>query len=299
MMKHFGKMLALLLGFVGVLAQADEALLKPFVLTYRGPGTVAEKTAATEAALVAQGFTVVGHVAPYPDAMILIVTNPELLSNAAASVHGGFGAAQRVAITRVNNEVQVSHTQPVYMANAYRMQDDLHGVAGRLAAALGPGEPFGAQGLTAQALRKYHYMFGMEYFTDPSVLGRFESHAEALAAVEKGLASNHAGVIRICRIDVPGGQESLFPVQLKAPDAASKYMDDRFIMSEIDFREVKSTAHLPYEILVSGNEVIALYARFRIAIDFPDLAMVGANSFVNIMKTPDAIEDALKQAVKP
>ncbi len=86
---------------------------------------------------------------------------------------------------------------------------------------------------------------------------------------------------------------------MKAPDYAQKYMDDRFIMSEIDFRDIKSTAHLPYEILVSGNKVYALYARFRIAIDFPDLAMVGANSFVNIMKTPDAIESALRQAVNP
>ena len=76
-----------------------------------------------------------------------------------------------------------------------------------------------------------------------------------------------------------------------------RYMDDKFIMSEIDFKELRSTAHLPYEVLVSGNKVFAQYARFRIAINFPDLSMMGAHSFMNIMKTPDAIRDALKKAI--
>jgi hypothetical protein len=47
---------------------------------------------------------------------------------------------------------------------------------------------------------------------------------------------------------------------------------------------------------VSDNKVYALYARFRIAINFPDLKMVGSNSFVNIMCAPNAIEDALSAA---
>ncbi len=280
-------------------ASADEALLKPFLLFSRGAGTIAEKSAAAQSALTAQGFAIAGSYEPYPGALILVVTSPELLANAAASEHGGFGAAQRVAFTQVGHDIQISATNPRYMAQAYRMKGDLGGVADKLSTALGTGEPFGAKGLTAEQLRRYHYMFGMEYFTDPSMLGHFSSHGAALAAVEKGLATHRAGVTRVARVDVPGGQETLFSVGMKAPEGGSKYMDDRFIMSEIDFHDVKSTAHLPYELLVSGNDVLALYARFRIAIDFPDLAMVGANSFVNIMQTPAAIETALKETVNP
>jgi len=70
-------------------------------------------------------------------------------------------------------------------------------------------------------------------------------------------------------------------------------MDDKFIMNEIDFKPLRSTAHLPYELLVRGGKVEALHARFRIAINFPDLSMMGANSFVNIMATPDAIFETL------
>jgi hypothetical protein len=162
---------------------------------------------------------------------------------------------------------------------------------------LGKVEEFGAQGLTAKQLRKYHYTIGMEYFDEPNVLAEYGSYEEAVQAVDSKLGSNKNGVSKVYRVDVPGKQESVFGVGLKG-GGKQKYMDDQFIMNEIDFHDVRSTAHLPYEVLVSGKKVYALYARFRIAISFPDLSMMGANSFMNIMKTPDAIKDALQKTVQ-
>jgi hypothetical protein len=280
-------------------AYADSERLKPFVLASKGAGTVAEKAEQAKSALSAAGFSVVGDYSPYPDAEILIVTDDELKQNAAASEHGGFGAVQRVAVTKSGNEVQVSYTNPVYMANVYRMKGDLGDVAAQLGKALGRAEEFGSEKvLTASQARKYHYMFGMEYFDEPSLLAEYPSYEEAVQSVDAKLGANKNGVSKVYRVDIPGKQESVFGVALKAPTEADKYMDDRFIMSEIDFHDVKSTAHLPYEVLVSGNKVYALYARFRIAINFPDLSMMGKNSFMNIMKTPDAIRDVLKKTVQ-
>ncbi|MGC2047246.1 MAG: hypothetical protein WA635_01355 [Gallionella sp.] len=280
-------------------ALADDAMLKPFVLASKGAGTLTEKTGQAKEALMAAGFTVVGEYSPYADANILVVTNDEMKSNAAASEHGGFGAVQRVAITKGKDDVQISYTNPVYMANVYRMKGDLSSVAAGLKAALGRVEEFGAkQGMTASKARKYHYMIGMEYFDEPSVLAEYASYDEAIKYVDTGLASNKFGVSKVYRVDVPGKQESIFGVAMKGATEADKYMDDRFIMSEIDFHDVKSSAHLPYEILVSGNKVYALYARFRIAINFPDLSMMGKNSFMNIMKTPEAIRAVLQKTVQ-
>lgn len=277
---------------------ADDEKLKPFVLGSKGAGTVAEKTDQAKVALVAGGFTVVGKYSPYADATILVVTNDELKKNAAESEHGGFGAVQRVAITKANDEIQVSYTNPIYMSHVYRMKSDLIGVSAGLATALGRIEEFGAKGMTAKQARKYHYMMGMEYFDEPDVLAEYASYEEAVQAVDAKLSSNQNGVSKVYRVDVPGKKESVFGVALKGPTEDDKYMDDRFIMSEIDFREIKSTAHLPYEVLVSDNKVYALYARFRIAISFPDLSMMGKNSFMNIMKSPDAIRDVLKKSVQ-
>src|SRR5512135_491970 len=278
-------------------ALADDAILKPFVLASKGAGTVAEKAAQVKTALTTAGFTVVGEYAPYAGADIVIVTNDELKKNAAASEFGGYGAIQRVAITEAGKEVQVSYTNPVYMANVYRMQGDLSNVAAALATALGKVEEFGAQGMTAKQARKYHYTIGMEYFDEPSVLAEYGSYEEAVQAVDAKLNNNKNGVSKVYRVDVPGKQESVFGVALKG-SGDNKAMDDQFIMSEIDFSDIKSTAQLPYEVLVSGNNVYALYARFRIAINFPDLSMMGSHSFMNIMKAPEAIRRALQNTVK-
>lgn len=286
----------LLLGIGNVMA--DDEKLRPFVLGSKGAGTLEEKTGQAKTALIAGGFTVVGEYSPYPDANILIVTNDDLKMNAADSEHGGFGAVQRVSITKANDEIQVSYTNPIYMSNVYRMKSDLIGVSAGLATALGRIEEFGAKGMTAKQARKYHYMLGMEYFDEPSVLAEYASYEEAVQSVDAKLTANDNGVTKVYRVDIPGKQESLFGVAMKGVAEADKYMDDRFIMSEIDFRDIKSTAHLPYEVLVSGNKVYALYARFRIAISFPDLSMMGKNSFMNIMKTPDAIRDVLKKTVQ-
>lgn len=93
-------------------ALADD--LKPFVLASKGAGTVAAKVSAAKAALQANGFTIAGSYSPYPDATIIVVTNDEMKTTAAKSELGGFGAAQRVSVTKVNEEVQVSYTNPTY-----------------------------------------------------------------------------------------------------------------------------------------------------------------------------------------
>ncbi|MEW5902838.1 MAG: hypothetical protein AB1722_00650 [Pseudomonadota bacterium] len=291
-------MLTLLLCGAAFAAQAADAMLKPFVLAATGTGTVAEKSAQVKGALTAAGFTIAGEYAPYPSADILIVTNDALQKNAAASEFGGYGAVQRVAVTAHGDQVQVSYTNPQYMAAVYRMQGDLAEVAAALEKALGRIEEYGAaKGMSAKQARKYHYMLGMEYFDEPSVLAEYPSHDAAVQAVDAKLSAGKNGISKVYRVDVPGKQETVFGVAMKG-SGDDKYRDDQFIMSEIDFHDVRSTAHLPYEVLVSGNKVYALYARFRIAINFPDLSMMGKNSFMNIMKTPEAIRVALENTVK-
>lgn len=285
-----------LLVFCASSAQAGDALLKPFVLASKGAGSIAEKSQQVKTALAGGGYTVVGEYAPYPGADVIVVTSDELKKNAAASDFGGYGVVQRVALTEVAHEVQISYTNPLYMANVYRMKGDLGGVATSLANTLGKVEEFGAKGLTAKEARRYHYTIGMEYFDEPSVLAEYGSYEEAVQAVDSKLGNNKNGVAKVYRVDIPGKSETLFGVSLKG-SGESKYMDDQYIMKEIDFRDVRSTAHLPYEVLVSGNKVYALYARFRIAIDFPDLSMMGQNSFMNIMKAPEAIRLALQKSV--
>jgi hypothetical protein len=288
---------ALAIFFFAAVTQAADTNLKPFVLAEVTTGDVATVQKQIEKKISEGGFEIAGSYSPYKDAVVIAITNDELKKNAAKSEFGGYGAAMRVAITKVGNDVQVSFTNPTYLANAYRMAGDLSAVTKKLIKVLGKNADFGsAKGLSIRKLRKYHYMFGMEFFDDTNMhlLNMFPSHEKALKTVEQNLAKGLAGVQQVYRIQIPGKDEVVFGVSMKMPSSGGdKYMDDRYIMSVIDFKEPKSTAHLPYEILVSGDKVYHLYARFRIAIDFPDLSMMGENSFMNIIQTPEAIKKAL------
>ena len=294
---------AILVGAFCVLAigsaVAAEEVLQPFVLAYKTTGDVSKVAADVKGKLTAAGFQIAGEYSPYAGADIIVVTNDALKATAAKSERGGYGAAQHVAITQNGNDIEVSYTNPVYMAAAYRMAGDLSGVRAQLAKALGAESDFGSdKDLTADDLRKYHYTVMMEYFDDPSELAEYDSHEEAVKAVEAGLAAGKGGTAKVYEINIPGKEETVFGVALKGVNA-DDCSGDQYIMNRIDKSTPRHTAALPYEILVSGNEAEALYARFRIAIDFPNLPMVASSSgatFFSIMCAPNAIEEALTQA---
>ncbi|TCS63596.1 hypothetical protein [Varunaivibrio sulfuroxidans] len=282
--------------FNAALTQADTGAekMKPFVLASEGPGEPDQIVQDVSSKLSAAGFEIVGTYTPYSGATIVAVTNTALKRAAGLSKFGGYGAAQRVSITTLGGQVQVAYTNPRYMAAAYRMKSDLAFAGDALAHALGAQKEFGPKdGLSAKALNHYHYMFTMPYFDDPLILGGAASYGEMTARIEKNLAAHLSGVSKVYRIDIPGKNETVFGVAMKGHGGNSDQQDDHYIMKEIDFKPLRSTAHLPYEILVSEKKAYALSARFRIAIDFPDLSMMGDHSFLNIMGSPVAIQRAL------
>ena len=286
--------LLIVLSLMSAVALAADERYKPFVLASNEAGNMAEKITATKEALQKQGFEVVGEYAPYDGAHIIVVTNDELKKAAASHDRAGYIAAQRVALTERDGKIQVSYTYPFYMAKAYRIDSNLQGVSDALKQALGFMEYFGPdKGLKEKQLGKYHYMFGMEHFDEPYELATLKSHEDAVNTVEKNLAANDDGASKVYRIDIPGTSQTLFGVGFKGKTKDDEDHDDKYIMSEIDFKDIRSTAHLPYELLVDDNKVEALHARFRIAINFPDLSMMGSNSFMNIMSTPKALKNVL------
>lgn len=277
---------------------AADAKLKTFILAEQKAGDVAAITAATKAKLSNAGFDVVGEYSPYDTATILIVTNDTLKANAANSDFGAFGAAQRVTITKADNEVQVAFTNPTYMSHIYRMKSDLAGVTAKLKKILGDKGEFGPDaGLTAKELRDYQYKWLMPYFDDQLELMDYGNQKVAIEKVESLLgAENKGGANKVYRIDIVGKEETVIGVSMAGPGNLD-CSGDKYIMKEIDFKKLKSTGHLPYEIVISKGKVYTLPAEFRIALSFPDLSMMGSNSFMSIMCAPLAIQEALTIAV--
>jgi hypothetical protein len=279
-------------------ALADDYLM-PFVLAGTSSGDVASVSSEVKSKLTGAGFEVVGEYSPYAGASIIVVTNSALKDHAAKSEFGAYGAMVRVSVTKNGDSTEVVYTNPVYMAAAYRMASDLSDIRAQVEGALGAEKDFGSEkNLTADDLRKYHYTVMMEYFDDPSTLAEYDSQAEAVKAVEESLAAGKGATSKVYRIDIPGKDETVFGVALKGKNA-DDCSGDEFVMSRIDKSTPRHTAHLPYEIVVSDGTAYALFARFRIAINWPHLPMVASETgatFMNIMCSPGAIEEALIEA---
>lgn len=148
-------------------------------------------------------------------------------------------------------------------------------------------------------------------------LAGYANHEASIAAVEAGLAANDEGVSKVYRIDVLGKDESVFGVSMAGKPGSTKLAADgstvkdqqfgtmitsapdadQYIMNKMDYKEIKSTANLPFEILVSGKAVFMLHPRFRIPLNFPDMSLLGSHSFVAIYKSPKAISNSLLKVV--
>ena len=278
---------------------AEDTTYKPFVIASAGPGTLADKTQSTLTALEGAGFEVAGQYSPVEGTNIIVVTNDELKKVAAMSGRGGYAAGQRVAISEAGDNIEVSFMNPVYIQYGYRLEGDMQPVYDALAASLGDTGTCGAgsKKMTAKKLGKYHYTIGMQYFDDPSELGSFESYEAAVAAVESGLAKAGDALTQIYRIDIPGKQQTVFGVGMKMTNEDEKDLDSAFQMSVVDFEGCKKRVYFPYEVLVDGKNVEALHMRFRMAMHFPNLSMMGQHGFTKLMSAPGAIEDALEEMV--
>jgi hypothetical protein len=274
---------------------AADTTYRPFVLASVSEDGLEARTNATLEALKDAGFSIAGTHGPVEDSLVIVATSDELLAVAAASDRGGYAAAQRISVTERNGRTEVAYVNPLYLQYAYRLEADMQPVADALAGALGSVETFGSEkGLTAKKLGKYNYMIGMQKFDDPSELGSFGSFDEAVAAVSAGLAQQGDALTQVYRIDIPGKQQAVIGVAMKATDEEEQPIDEAFQLSIVDFEGNAKTAYFPYEILVNGGEVEALHMRFRMAVHFPDLPMMGAHGFTKLMSSPGATENALE-----
>jgi hypothetical protein len=139
----------------------------------------------------------------------------------------------------------------------------------------------------------------MQRFDDPYELGTFESYEDAVEAVETGLAIADDGLSQVYRIDVPGKQQTVFGVGMHAvgDDKEQLDIDETHQLEIVDFEGPAKVAYFPYEILVDGNEVEALHMRFRMAVHFPDLNMMGAHGFTKLMSSPAATEEVMEATI--
>jgi len=284
--------LSLSLFISSVSAAEKNVILKPFTLAkiYTGKNLSQVATIVNDQ-LIKAGFKVVGIYEPYTTTKIYIVTDKTLLNTAAKTEFGGFGATIRVSVTEKNNQIQVVHNNPTYMGLAYNMKGRLNSTRQLLAKTLGYEKDFGGEGIESNKLPDYNYAFGLEGFKGFMDLAEHKSHKEALKAVEAGFAKGLKGMKKVYRVDIPGKKQSVFGIGLTSDINDQKFLNDKFVMDIIDSKDLRRSAHLPYELMVVDKRVIIMHPHFRLAVNFPDLRMFGKHSFGKLMDLPYVYEE--------
>lgn len=268
--------------------------LRPFILAYQTTGSDLEGTVGQiQHRLTEGGFEVVGTYRIHAGAEVLVATSPELIRIAQSTERAAYIAPLRVAVTQVGSQIQVSYLNLEYFRHAYQIPDSLIPVMRSLESVLGAERSFGAEGLDTVALSRYRYAFGMERFTDPFQLAIHPTQPIALNTVNANIARGAGGVREIYRIELPARNAVLIGLSLSTRRGADNDADDAFVLGTVDVRDPRHTAYLPYEILVQDGRVEALHMRFRMALHFPDLRMMGENSFVQLRRSPAAVERML------
>lgn len=296
MLKSIGLPLGLVLMVVSLLsfAHAQEQRLRPFVLAWSDTGAdLAGAAQRVQERLERQGFTVLGHYPVHAGAWVVVATSAEMIAVASAAERGAYAAVVRVSITQIGSQMQVSYTNPEYFRHAYRVEASMAPVLQKLEQGLGAQRHFGAAGLSPLELQRYRYAFGMERFSDPSPLAQHADRTIALAVIDANLRTESRGAREIYRLDLPERDATLIGLALSVVHGADPDADDAHQLATIDVGDPRHTAYLPYEILVRGGTVEALHMRFRMALHFPDLRMMGENSFVQLRRSPTAIEKTL------
>lgn len=264
------------------------ALSPYFAGTKVQSGDIQSVLGQVETKLSKAGFTVLGKYAPPGlGGYGVVVVSDQGMLNVVRQMGGATIVAAPIRVG-VRADGTVSYMNMEYWTRAYlRKQYPLAEKAvkatqSRLAKALGAGKPFGGD-VDRKDLADYQYMFGMEGFeSDKNMLMEHLVFEDAVQAIRDNLARGVGKTSKVYEIVMPDKKVAVFGVAMNEPKEGEGWWVKTIGADNI--------AALPYEIYVVNNKANHLFARFRIALGWPN---VGMGDFMRIVDAPGVIRDTL------
>ncbi len=251
-------------------------------------GDIQAVLAQVEAKLTKAGFDVVGkHTPPgLPGYGVVVVTDEALL--AIVRKLGGaniVGAPIRIGVKADGtvSYMNLDYWQRAFFRKQYSYaQKAVRDAQSKLVKALGAGKAFGGS-VDKIDLADYQYMFGMEGFdSDKNVVMEHLSFDDAVKTIQDNLARGLGKTSKVYEIIMPDKKLAVFGVALNDPKEGEGWW--------VKSAGAENIAALPYEIYVVNNKAGHLFARFRIALGWPN---VGMGTFMRIVEAPGVIRDTL------
>jgi hypothetical protein len=243
-----------------------------------------------EAKLTKAGFKVIGRHIPagMSDYGVVVVTDNAMLGT--IKTLGGdniVGAPIRIG---VKADGVVSYMNPDYWYRAFfrkgfkAVERSVSALQSRLAKTLGSRGGFGGD-VDKADLPEYQYMFGMEGFeSDKNVLQEHLSFDDAVNSIRDNLTKGVRQTAKVYEVVIPEKKMAVFGVAFNDAKEGEGWWVKTIGADNI--------AALPYEVYVVNNKAGHLYARYRIALGWPN---VGMGQFMRIVEAPYIIQDTLAQ----
>jgi len=295
-MKRFFLLIFAQLTIIGFLSAQE---IQPFYDCGTVTGSIKSVKEKIKTQLKTNGFTVTGgySVSAKGSTYVLTFTSKDLQRACLRIVDRGILAANlRVAFTSKNGKVNVSALNPKYLFLGYlrsgydKHKADLDKITAKalkvFKSVSGNTTAFGGK-IKESKLKKYHYMMGMPYFTDPVELKEFKSYDDAVATIKKNLKAKKGNTKMVYKLEYKSIKKAVFGVAL-----LDKATGEANFLPKIGEKHI---AAMPYEIVVEGNKATILHGRFRFAMYWPELTM---GQFSKIMSSPGDVEDTMKALTK-
>ena len=296
-MKNLFKSLIIIAAlFISLNANSQDKLFAYYKVTTTG--TVNDVAAKIKEQLKTHEFMYLGAYHPEGKSNMYVIafTKKQLYGLAIyGKTHKALASILKFGIIKKGNTVTVSLLNPEYIFYAYfrnttgsydklkAISDETH----TMLKAVGTGfTGFGGQ-LSKNELKKYHYMMGMPYFTDPVELNEVSDFQTACTTIENNLKAGKGKTARVYILKFNKSQIAIYGVALK-----DKKDGEAYFLPVIGEDHI---AAMPYELIVVGKKVLMLHGKYRLALHWPELSM---GQFMKIVSTPGYIEDTLEALTK-
>lgn len=260
-------------GCAGVGPEAEAVAVEKEVATYKIAAYSDVETAKSK--LASAGFEVVGTYKAFDAGTTILFTNDKMKAMANKPMRG-LAAVGRLLVD--DERKQISIANPVYFGKAFMQKEYSHATAAAALASL--EKAFGPLKNSTDkwefdGLAGYHFMVGMPYYEDMTVVGE-GSTADLVAKAKK--AKGTSAVVKL------------------AEDRYVAFVDmDRRTSGFVKKIGTQNGGLLPWAVLIENNQAKALSAKYFIAISYPLLTM---SEFMTIATVPGAVEVDLKKIFK-
>ncbi|MDA3930685.1 MAG: hypothetical protein PF541_17190 [Prolixibacteraceae bacterium] len=275
--------------------------LSPYLHFGQLNSTTSEAIETVSNAITSNGFEIIGNYNPEGNMQLNVIafTNDKLKKvTFNIADRGALASVLKIAIIEKAGKPNIYLLNPEYIFWAYlgdemekeSVQKALTSVTSKItdAVTLVSTTPNRIGGnISKSDLKKYHYMFGMERFSDPVELKTFNSFAEGIKTIESNIKKGISNSKLVYKIVDTEKETAVFGIGLMDVDEGEAHFLP--IIGE------DHAAALPYEIILQGKKTTMLHGRYRIALHWPELTM---GTFTKIMSTPGAIKDQFENLTK-